>query len=897
MDSCRVGVTLSSLANRSDCLQLPAVHTTEQLNSALTGRYAIERLIGEGGMATVYLARDVRHNRKVALKVLKPDLGAIVGVERFLSEIEVTANLQHPNLLPLFDSGAADGLLFYVMPYVEGESLRARLEREKQLPVEESVRIAAAVASALDYAHRRGVIHRDLKPENILLHDGQPLVADFGIALAVSNAGGDRVTQTGLSLGTPRYMSPEQATGDRAIDARTDIYSLGAVTYEMLTGDPPHTGSSSQAIIARVLTERPRSIRSSRPNVPLHVEATVDRALEKLAADRFESAKEFADALTGKVAIATTASTVATMAGASTVSRRRERALAAALGVAVLGLVALAIALARPRTDIEAPVISFEFDTPASGAPLQVSVSPDGQAIAFGVGGGGGTSGSIWTRRIGSTNLTPVSGTDGSLTAYWSPDSKEIAFFVGDRLKRVPASGGTPTTIVSNLGRRSGAGLSWSSQNVILYSSESQLYRVPAAGGTPSIVPLNVAGATRWEHPVFLPDGRHFLVVERGADERVRGTYLGSLDGDQPVRVHAGALRVGFAPPDQLLFVEDDALYAQTLDVNANRLVGEPIPVAEDVSVNTTNGVTGFSVAPSGTLAYRAIGVRGYRQLRWFSRNGTPGEPVGDSAIIREIALSPDERRVAFTGAAPRTTTDDAWVFDLGSGVLSRLTSDSVGVSGVLWSQDGLSLTYRQAFPGRLMKKTIGSARDSVIDSSATVTRAEDYAFDNATLLIRRVDTLVAVSTNGANAPRVLGAIPRIDQVRFSPDGKHLAYGSNESGIWQVHVANYPGLDQRRQVSANGGRQPRWRGDGRELYFLSPEGKVMAAALRPGNTSEFTAPAELFHSPWSSPSAVADEYDVTRDGQRFLMMTGGLRQETSVPMTVVLNWKSGVKKN
>src|SRR3954470_18890268 len=229
------------------------MHTTDQLNSALTGRYTIERELGEGGMATVYLAHDIKHRRKVALKVLKPELGAVLGVERFLSEIQVTANLQHPNLLPLFDSGEADGLLFYVMPFVDGESLRVRLDRERQLPISEVIRITAAVGSALDYAHRHGVIHRDLKPENILLHDGQPLVADFGIALAVSNAGGARVTQTGISLGTPQYMSPEQATGDRAIDARADVYALGAVTYEMLAGEPPHTGTSAQAIIARVL--------------------------------------------------------------------------------------------------------------------------------------------------------------------------------------------------------------------------------------------------------------------------------------------------------------------------------------------------------------------------------------------------------------------------------------------------------------------------------------------------------------------------------------------------------------------------------------------------------------------------------------------------------------------
>ena len=267
------------------------------LKTALSDRYVIEREIGAGGMATVYLARDLRHDRPVALKVLRPELGAVLGVERFLSEIRVTANLQHPNLLPLFDSGNADGQLFYVMPYVEGESLRARLDRERQLPVEEAIRIATAVAGALDYAHRQGVIHRDLKPENILLQDGQPVVADFGIALAVSHAGGERVTQTGLSLGTPQYMSPEQATGDRALDARTDQYSLAAVLYEMLTGEPPHTGGTAQAIVARVLTESPRSVRATRPTVSPGVDQAIARALSKIPADRFADVRAFAASL------------------------------------------------------------------------------------------------------------------------------------------------------------------------------------------------------------------------------------------------------------------------------------------------------------------------------------------------------------------------------------------------------------------------------------------------------------------------------------------------------------------------------------------------------------------------------------------------------------------------
>ena len=271
-----------------------------RLQSALADRYRLDREIGAGGMATVYLAQDIRHDRKVALKVLRPELAAVIGAERFLAEIKLTANLQHPHILPLFDSGEADSYLFYVMPFIEGETLRDRLTREKQLPVGEAVQLAGEIASALDYAHRHGVVHRDIKPENILLHDGQALVADFGIALAASKASGSRMTETGMSLGTPHYMSPEQAMGEREITARSDVYALGAILYEMLTGEPPFTGNTAQAVVARVLTESPRPLATQRHTIPRHIEAAVMTALEKLPADRFTTAAEFADALKNK---------------------------------------------------------------------------------------------------------------------------------------------------------------------------------------------------------------------------------------------------------------------------------------------------------------------------------------------------------------------------------------------------------------------------------------------------------------------------------------------------------------------------------------------------------------------------------------------------------------------
>src|SRR3954449_9159570 len=272
----------------------------DSLRAALADRYRIERELGQGGMATVYLAHDLRHERKVAIKVLRPDLAAVIGAERFVREIRTIAALQHPHMLGLIDSGEVQGTAYYVMPFVEGESLRDRLVREKQLPVTDAVRIATEVASALDYAHRHGVIHRDIKPENILLHDGQALVADFGIALALTSAGGTRMTETGMSLGTPHYMSPEQAMGEREITARSDVYALGAVLYEMLSGAPPFTGSTAQAVVARVVTESPRSLTTQRHTIPRHVEAAVLTALEKLPADRFATAAEFAEALRDK---------------------------------------------------------------------------------------------------------------------------------------------------------------------------------------------------------------------------------------------------------------------------------------------------------------------------------------------------------------------------------------------------------------------------------------------------------------------------------------------------------------------------------------------------------------------------------------------------------------------
>src|SRR6188472_3686985 len=369
-----------------------------RLAAALADRYRIERELGQGGMATVYLAQDLRHHRQVAIKLMRPELSAVIGAERFLSEIRTTANLQHPHILPLFDSGEVDGVLYYAMPFVEGESLRDRLSREKQLPVPDAVRIATEVASALDYAHRHGVIHRDIKPENILLHDGSALVADFGIALAASKASGARITETGMSLGTPHYMSPEQAMGEREITARSDVYALGAVLYEMLTGEPPFTGNTAQAVVARVLTENPRPLTTQRHTIPRHVEAAVLTALEKLPADRFASAAEFAEALTrpGLAPATTTASTQVVPRPAARTRSGLQSFIVPGLAVVAGAVLALSAArLFRSSTPPGLRTVRFLYTGSDSARvrpdiPWPATISPDGGTLVYGVEIGGG---------------------------------------------------------------------------------------------------------------------------------------------------------------------------------------------------------------------------------------------------------------------------------------------------------------------------------------------------------------------------------------------------------------------------------------------------------------------------------------------------------------------------
>jgi serine/threonine-protein kinase len=435
-----------------------------RLSTVLADRYAIERELGAGGMATVYLAEDLKHKRKVAVKVLRPELAAVLGAERFVQEITTTASLQHPHILPLFDSGEADGFLYYVMPFIEGESLRDKLNREKQLGIDEAVKIATEVADALDYAHRHDVIHRDIKPENILLHDGRPMVADFGIALAVSAAAGGRMTETGLSLGTPHYMSPEQATAEKHLTNRSDIYSLGAMLYEMLTGDPPHTGSSAQQIIMKIVTDDARPVTELRKSVPPNVAAAVGEALEKLPADRFTNAGEFAGALTDPAFTPSPARAVSLADGPLSGPWNRVSIGATAVAT-VLALVAIWGWL-RPLPESGPTVYDVALTASGSmrvGHLANFSVSPDGDYVVYESAGGNGP---LWIRNLLNDGTRPIPGTEGGALPRVSPDGRHVAFVTGNGvLQTMSLEGGSLRTLAE---ATTMAGLRWLADGRIL---------------------------------------------------------------------------------------------------------------------------------------------------------------------------------------------------------------------------------------------------------------------------------------------------------------------------------------------------------------------------------------------------------------------------------------------
>ena len=820
------------------------------------------------GWATVYLAHDERHNRNVALKVLKAELAAVVGAERFLAEIETTAKLTHPHVLPLFDSGEADGFLYYVMPYVEGESLRERLDRDHQLPVDEAVGIATDLAEALDYAHRQGVLHRDIKPGNVLIHDGQPVITDFGIALAVGGAGGSRLTETGLSVGTPHYMSPEQATGSQHLGPATDIYALGCVLYETLVGEPPYTGSTAQAILGRIIAGERVSVSAQRETVPPNVDAVVGKALEKLPADRFSSAARFAQALRDP-----SFTTFETTPAAMSAFR------AQGLGVVALGVALVAIGLALwgwmrplPPQPVSRTQISLPEDQRVFGGRLghPLAISRDGTRLVY-VGERAGVRG-LFLREL--NDLTPrmLDGTNDARQPFFSPDAEWVGFFAGGQLQRVSVTGGAPITITP-LPPGETRGASWGADNTILFAAGPSLYRVPMAGGDP--VPLeltqveqrgragadstaNSGGQPRWPH--HLPDGEHALVSVVG------GT--GVLDlGTGEVRFLLDGTQASYVPTGHLLFhAGEERIRAVPFDIDRLEIVGAEVPVLEGVFVGPGGSASAFAVSETGTLAYVTGGFE--RSLWLVERDGREERVPVDPRGYRWPRFSPDGNRVAVI-VDPRPS--DVWMVDLQRGSAKRLTTSGHHVNPT-WAPDGERLGFSLVGDLHWMRWREGG--EPQLTSARPLPQYQPSWSIDDHIMVNEIhpengsDLAVINLVDGSSASFL--ATPASESApNFSPDGRWVAYYSDVSGTREVYLRPFPGLGPRHSVSVGGGVEPRWSMDGREIFYRDGN-RILAVEVSTSPTFSSGPPQELFDASAYDFSQFIN-WDVGPDG-RFVMV-------------------------
>jgi serine/threonine-protein kinase len=875
---------------------------TDTLGAALGGAYRVERELGQGGMATVWLAHDVKHDRKVAVKVLRPELAAVIGAERFLREIKTIATLQHPHILGLIDSGQVGGTAYYVMPFVEGESLRDRLSREKQLPIGDAVRIATEVAGALDYAHRHGVIHRDIKPENILLHDGAALVADFGIALAASRSGGSRMTETGMSLGTPHYMSPEQAMGEREITARSDVYALGAMTYEMLVGDPPFTGSTAQAIVAKVMTERPRPIRVQRDTVPPAVEDAVLTALQKLPADRFATAAEFAEALHDTSDTARTRITPAWRSDGAAVAtggwRRRVRDPV----VLVLGAVAVASVLFAGWARRSAPaarenVVRFALAAPQTGLTSSLAlnilaVSPDGRTLVYGA-QSEGRGQQLMIRALDDVVARPLPGTEDGSQPIFSPDGRWVGFIRGNQLYRIGVDGSAPQLLGAAPGTFNG--WSWSATGVIVVSGNIDLYVIPEGGGPAR--PLGGRGRVRGElyrdTPLVVDDAQSVVYASwtssalTGAKIAIASlatgeTTLLDLPGIQPLGVVDGTL---------VYVTAGGAIMGVRVDMAKRRLLGTPVQLLDNVALNNSSGLARAALSRR-TLFYQSGSQ--LSQLLMVGPGGTARPILGDRRDYAFPRLSPDGQRLAITVG----TSDhrDIWVDELSSGTLTRLTTAGATNERPEWSPDGSRVLYRSDRDNR----TAIWWRPADLSAAATPLLGGNH-FDvfeavispDARYIVYQLDTLGADiyyrAMSGDTAPRpVATSATAIENMpRLSPDGRWIAFDTDESGRNEVVVQPFPGPGGRVQVSVNGGTEPVWSRDGHRLFYRG-DGKLLAATIRPGPTFVVASRDTVLTDTYVFAGNPHANYDVMPDGTHFIFLHGANPGE----MIVVTDWDS-----
>jgi len=892
------------------------------------GVYEVIAQIGAGGMGEVYRARDTKLNRDVALKIL-PEAFTLDAdrIARFRREAQVLASLNHPNIAAIYgfeDSGSTHAL---VLELVEGPTMADRIAKGP-IPLDEALPIAKQIAEALEAAHEHGIIHRDLKPANIKLRDdGTVKVLDFGLAKALEPASHVRpdlsnrptittpamMTGVGTILGTAAYMSPEQARG-KATDRRADIWAFGCVLFEMLTGTRPFDGEDTTATLARIIEREPewRALPTATPAV---VRSLIARCLKKDPALRL---RDIAD---GRFQIEEALSNLSgSIAGTSTVGNYRQWSgwIAAALFLGITLFLTLRAPVNYTSLSSGEP-ISFQVFPPdktvfsvAINTTVNVpsfALAPDGHALVFSAEVPGGRS-MLWVRPLDDVSSRQLAGTEDAQDPLWSPDSRWIGFFAEGKLKKVPAAGGAVQVISATATDvRGGA---WGPDDGVLFGSgTAPIVRVSASGGTTT--PVTVLDAARQEgthrYPYVLPDGHHFLYSVLGAKQDQNGVYVGSLDGKtKRLTVHVNTSAV-YAPPGYLLFVDGDSLLGQDFDAERLDLKGQPFLVAEHVG-RTSAFMSAVSASRTQRIAYAGtISQRG--RLMWMDRKGTvlssASAAEGDYTDFR---LSPDETRLAASLVDPRTNTIDIWLTDLTRGSTSRVASGSLLAASALWSSDGTQLVFRANKNGIIefyRRSAAGGGNERAVLSFDTYRAVElsqnliptDWSPDGKYIVFSAPGQgsandlwLLPLGKEGQTAKFI--ASPAEDlHGNFSPDGRLMAYTSNESGKYEIYVETVPRSDRKWPVSTSGGYEPRWRADGREIYYLSEDRKLMAVSVGAGPSFGIPQPLFQTHVP-EGVTANRTHYVPSRDGQRFLVNMA--TDAVASPITVVLNWTAGLKK-
>jgi serine/threonine protein kinase/Tol biopolymer transport system component len=868
------------------------------------GPFEIVELAGRGGMGEVYRARDTRLDRSVAIKFLTPALADNPkGRERFEREARAISKLAHPHICTLLDigSGIVRGVeaRYLVMEFVEGETVAARLRRGP-MPAAEALSAGAQIADALAAAHAVGVIHRDLKPGNIMLTRSGAKLLDFGLARFAADGAGrtagpsssdEPLTNDGAIVGTLAYMAPEQLRG-LDVDARSDVFSFGAVLYEMLSGTRAFDGNSNADIIAAVLEHQPPPLADRSPLTPRALDRLVSTCLAKDPHDRWQSSRDLQRELRWLLEDKTSR----VEAPVRVHGARRARTLNWVAATVAAALAAVVYLLLLSRQAPAQPLITFPVaappDTTFSRGTAQMSVSPDGSMLAFVAASNNGTR-RLWIRRFSDLEPWVLDETVNALYPFWSPDSRSVGFFAADKLLRIDVDGGGRRELSAVLMPRGGT---WNRDGTILFGSNFLLQRVPNTGGVPTPV-MSLGGAERahsW--PLFLPDGRRFLYLALAKNSSDTAIYVGDLDASSRQRVLTTNASFALAG-NQLFTLIKRTLVAQEFDVNRGQVLGQPRELFDRIGVDVRNSQAAFSAA-GGVLTYRRVGDQSH--LTWFDRRGNTLESFRETADFHHASLAPDGRRVAIEKTDPASGRHTIWILDFDRGTSSRLINDATGAHGPVWSPDGGSVLFGSNRFGALDLFTMpadGSGTEALRLRDPIMHRSVDWSKDGRLMLCE-------IGSEGqqdlwivpVSAPQQKSAFldSRADELQgqFSPDGKWIAYTSNESGSHEVYVRRFPERDAKWRVSIGGGAQPRWRGDGAELFYLAPDGALMAADVkRSGLALETSKPYALFNTGIRGMFVDRrNHYVVTQDGQRFLVNQMG-DDDTTAPITVSTNWR------